>query len=94
MILDALFSHYATRNVTPQVPLALMQSSMPTTVMERYGGQEGIEELHCGLHSDYIVCRESIVVTSDVNKPVLEKNIVCLQINLCFRNFIKQIKKK
>ena len=28
-------------------------------VMELYGEGEGIEGLHCGLHSDYIVSRES-----------------------------------
>ena len=28
-------------------------------VMELYGGGVGIEGLHCGLHSDYIVIRES-----------------------------------
>ena len=27
--------------------------------MEVYGGREGIEGLHCGLHSDYVVSRES-----------------------------------
>ena len=33
-------------------------------VVEHYGEREGIEGLHWGLHSDYIVSRESCLVIS------------------------------
>ena len=40
--------------------------------MELFGGREGIEGLHCGLHSD-IVHRESFLVTSAL-EPFLRKS--------------------
>ena len=54
MIRDALCSHYAILNVTPQLPLTLSNA----VVIELYERREGIEGLHCMLHSDYIVRRE------------------------------------
>ena len=37
--------------------------------MKFYGGREGIEGLHWGLHSDYGVSRESLLVLSDLEQP-------------------------
>ena len=48
---------------------------MTVVVMELYGGREEIERLHCGLHSDYIVRRESLLVTSAVNQ-VLDGRVI------------------
>ena len=39
---------------------------MTVVDMGLYGGREGIEGLHCGLHSDVIMSRESFLATSGV----------------------------
>ena len=60
----SLYKHFKP---THDQPCVLYQ---PHTmgVMELYRGGEGIEELHCGLHSDYIGSQESPV---DPGGPVV-----------------------
>ena len=66
MTRDSLCNHYATRNVTPS-PIS---PSVKVHVYHSHGALrrgEGIEGLHCGLHSNYIVRRESFLATSDLH---------------------------
>ena len=50
--------------------------------MSLYGGREGIGGLHCGLHSDYIMSRESFLATSDLEYTVEKKKHNILTINM------------
>ena len=49
---------------------------MTTTGTKHYGGREGIEGLHCGLHSDYIVRCDSHLATSAVEKDI-QRRFTC-----------------
>ena len=48
VIRDALFSHYATRNVTPQFPLALQNGFITVVVTELYGDRGELRNYTAG----------------------------------------------
>ena len=66
MTRDALCSYYTTRNVIPQFPplFVTLHDCGRHGPLRRGRGNSGV---HCGLHSDYIMSRESFLANSAID---------------------------